>query len=62
MECDWTFSCFPLHVHFRWEVALVEEFFYLALLTPSWDPLSGTGSLQGDDAPTRLAKEADMWP
>ena len=27
----------PLHVHFRWGVALVEEFNYWALLTPSWD-------------------------
>ena len=28
----------PLHVHFRWGVALVGEFNYWALLTPSWDP------------------------
>ena len=27
----------PLHVHFRWGVALVEEFNYWALLTPSWE-------------------------
>ena len=26
-----------LHVHFRWGVALVEEFNYWALLTPSWE-------------------------
>ena len=28
----------PLHVHFRWGVALVGEFNYRAFLTPSWDP------------------------
>ena len=28
--------------------------FLLALLTPLWDPLLGTGDVQGDDAPTRL--------
>ena len=38
---------------FRWRVALVGEFFYWALLTSSWDLLLGTGSVQGDDAPTR---------
>ena len=53
MECDWTFSWFPLHAQFRWGVALVGEFFYWVLLTPSWDPLSGTGGVQGDDAPMR---------
>ena len=38
---------------FRQAVALIGEFFYWALLTPSWDPLSGTGGVQGDDALTR---------
>ena len=38
---------------FRWRVALVGEIFYWALLTLSWDPLSGTGGVQGDDALTR---------
>ena len=38
---------------FRRGVALVGEFFYWALLTPSWDPLSGIGGVQGDDALTR---------
>ena len=38
---------------FRWGVALVGEFFYSALLTPLWDPFSGTGGVQGDGAPTR---------
>ena len=47
------FSWFPLHLHFRWEVALVGEFFYLELLTPLWDPLSGIGGVQGDDTSTR---------
>ena len=26
----------PLHVHFRWGVALVGKIFYWALLTPFW--------------------------
>ena len=38
---------------FRRGVALIREFFYLALLTLLWDPLSGTGGVQGDGAPTR---------
>ena len=53
MECDLKFSWLPLLVHFRWGVALVGEFFYWALLTLLWDPLSGTRGVQGDDAPTR---------
>ena len=53
MECDLTFSWLPLHVHFRWEVTLVGEFFYWALLTLLWDPLSGTGGVQGVGALTR---------
>ena len=32
----WYDVCVSLHVHFRWGVALVEEFFYWALLTSSW--------------------------
>ena len=44
----------PLHVHFRRGVALVGEFFYWALIIPLWDPLSGTGGVQGDSVPTRL--------
>ena len=35
------------------EVALVGEFFYWALLIQSWDPLSVTGGVQGDDVPMR---------
>ena len=42
-----------MHLHFRLGVALVGDFFYWTLLTPSWDPLSGTGSVHGDGAPTR---------
>ena len=53
MECDWAFSWLLLHVHFRWGVALVGEFFYWALLTSSWDSLSGIRGVQGDGAPTR---------
>ena len=45
---------------FRQGVALVEKFFYWALFTSSWDPLSGTWSVQGDDAPTRLMCGLDI--
>ena len=38
---------------FRRGVGLVGKVVYLALLTPLWDPLSGTGGVQGDDAPMR---------
>ena len=64
MECDWTFSWFPLHVHFKWGVALVGEFFYWALLIPLWDPLSGTGGCtrrQLSDE-TVIMKKVDVWP
>ena len=30
----------------RWEVALVGDYHYWALLTPSWEPLSGIGQVQ----------------
>ena len=40
----------PFHVHLGGGVALVEEFFYWALLTQLWDPLLGIGGVQGDDA------------
>ena len=33
----------------RWGVALIGDYHYLALLTPSWDPLSGTGQVQTVD-------------
>ena len=38
----------------RWGVALVGGILYLALLTPSWDPLSSIRSMPGDGASTRL--------
>ena len=50
MEFD---VCTPLQVQFRWEVALVGKIFYWPLLTPSWDPLSSIGSVEGDDASMR---------
>ena len=51
MECG---CCdVPLHVHFRWGVALVGEFNYWALLTPSGVPLSGIGSIREDNAHQR---------
>ena len=33
----------------RWGVALVGDYHYWDLLTPSWDPLSGTGLVQTAD-------------
>ena len=33
----------------RWGVALVGYYHFWALLTPSWDPLSGTGQVQTAD-------------
>ena len=33
----------------RWRVAIVGDYQFLALLTPSWDPLSGTGQVQTAD-------------
>ena len=40
----------PLYVHFRFGVAHVGKYNCWALLTPSWDLLSGIGSTQEDDA------------
>ena len=37
----------------RWEVALVGIILYWALLTPSWDPLTGTRSTPMNDTQTR---------
>ena len=37
----------------RLGVALVGVILYWSLLTSSWDPLSGTRSVQGDDAHSR---------
>ena len=34
----------------RWGVALIEDYHYWALLTPSWDPLSGTSQVQTADS------------
>ena len=49
MECGLMYVCNICA--FRWGVALIGEFSYWALLTSSWDPLLGTGSVQGDNAP-----------
>ena len=53
----------PLHVHFRWGVALVEEFNYWALLTPSCDPPFRYREYSGRRRPLEAAseKKADMW-
>ena len=36
MEYDLGFLCMPLHVYFRWGVALVGKLLYWALLTSLW--------------------------
>ena len=33
----------------RWGVSLVGDYHYWALITPSWDPLSGIGQVQAAD-------------
>ena len=35
----------------RWGVALIGDYHYWDLLTPSWDHISGARQLQVDDAP-----------
>ena len=45
------FDCAAIACTLRWEVALVEDYHYWALLTPSWDHILGVGQLPVDDAP-----------
>ena len=41
--------CLVCHcIALRWGVTQVGKFYYWALLTPSWDPLSGTEDARGD--------------
>ena len=44
---------------FRWGVVLLGEFFYWALLTPLWDPLSDTGGVQKTTLRRGLDYEGD---
>ena len=48
LECVFVFTIIACEL--RWGVILVGDYYYWALLTLSWDPLSGT---QEDDAPSR---------
>ena len=42
-------ECLACHcIALRWGVTQVGKFHYWALLTPSWDPLSGTEDTLGD--------------
>ena len=41
--------CAIIECALRWGVALVGVILYWALLTPSWDPLSGIGPVQASD-------------
>ena len=43
------FACETIACALRWEVTLVGDYHYWALLTPSWDPLSGTSPVQASD-------------
>ena len=64
MECDWTFSWLPLHVHFMWGVALVGKNFLLAIAHPVVAPpfkyRGCTGRRRSDEAV--IIKKADVWP
>ena len=53
MECDWTFLWLPLHVHFRWGVALIEEFSTRHCLPRRGEIFSGTGGTLGEDTDPR---------
>ena len=43
------FVCATIACTLKWGVALIGVILYWALLTPSWDPLSGTGLMQASD-------------
>ena len=45
------FDCATISCAVRWGVALVGDYHYWALLTPSWDHISSVGQLPVDDAP-----------
>ena len=45
------FGCATIACALRWGVALVEVILYWALLTLSWDHISGARQLPVDDAP-----------
>ena len=45
------FDCVTIAYALRWGVALVGDYHYWALLTLSWDHISGAGQLLVDDAP-----------
>ena len=53
---------YPISSAFRRGVAL--RIFLLGIAHPVVGPLSGTGGVQGDDAPTKavIMKKVDMWP
>ena len=44
------FDCATIACAFRWGVALVRDYHYCSLLTPSWDHILGAGQLLVDDA------------
>ena len=45
------FDCATITCALRWGVALVKDYHYWALLTPSWDHISSAGQLPMDVAP-----------
>ena len=47
----YVFYCATIACALRWGVALVGDYHYKALLTPSWDHISSLGHLPVDGAP-----------
>ena len=45
------FDCMIIACVLRWGVAFVEDYHYWAMLTPSWNHISGVGQLPMDSAP-----------
>ena len=49
LEC--VFDCATIACALKWRVVLVGDYYYWALITPSWDHISGAGQLPVDIAP-----------
>ena len=47
----YVFDCATIALALRWGVTLVGDYHYWALLTLSWDHISGAGQLPVDSAP-----------
>ena len=49
LEC--VFDCATIACALRWGVALVGDYHYWVLLTPSWDHISSAGQFPVDESP-----------